>query len=40
MKKAVLVLFVMIQFATTIGVASGSAPWPVCLPCKGVVVGR
>lgn len=37
MKKAFLVLILVLQFAGVAGVASASAPWPDCGPCK---VGR
>jgi len=40
MKKAALLLFVMIQLASVTGIASAIAPFPTCLPCRGVVVGQ
>ncbi len=38
MKKTLLVLILAIQFAGVVSVASATAPWPLCLPCKSTVV--
>ena len=39
MKKAMLVLFLALQFAGVIGIASAlqGDPWPECLPCRVAV---
>lgn len=37
MKKALMVLLLACQFGGVVGVATASAPWPDCGPCK---VGR
>jgi hypothetical protein len=38
MKKTLLVLVLAIQFAGLVSMVSASAPWPECLPCKGIVL--
>jgi hypothetical protein len=38
MKKTLLVLVLAIQFAGMVSMATATAPWPTCLPCKGIVV--
>ncbi len=40
MKKAILVLFLAIQFAGVVSIATASAPWPGCLPCKVTLNGK
>ncbi len=40
MKKAVLVLFLALQFAGAIGIATAELPWPGCFPCRVTVAGR
>ena len=37
MKKTLLVLILAIQFTGIVSIASADAPFPHCLPCKGVV---
>ena len=37
MRKAILVLFLALQFAGVVSVATATAPWPECYPCRVAV---
>ena len=37
MKKAVLVLFLALQFGGVVSIATGMSPLPGCLPCRVAV---
>ena len=39
MKKALLVLFLALQFAGVVSIASADGPFPECLPCR-VTIGQ
>lgn len=40
MKKAILVLFLALQFSGIVSIATAGAPWPDCLPCRVTLNGR